>query len=249
MILAWMAKSVAGIHSKSAVDFDVGRKFFLFQFLIVFIFNTLLGSLSSAKGNNPVKALSEEVFSRGFTGVIDWIGEVVPQQASFFIMFIFTSGLFTNAIGFLNLPGAAIFWILTKISGSRRQMKRCWSQQFMAYGPAIPTHSIVLLLVIVFSIIQPFLPLVGLAYFVVNYFYARYNLLYTMREPYQSGGMFWPVVRAPLRSSVTASVTLLASATLPVRSNFVTLSSKEMRSVPLYKEVYKASKAVLGSNS
>ena len=33
----------------------------------------------------------------------------------------------------------------------------------------------------------------------INYFFMRWDLVYFMREAYQSGGLFWPVVR-PLTS-------------------------------------------------
>lgn len=67
----------------------------------------------------------------------------------------------------------------------------------MQYGPELADHTITVLLLFLFGVQQPFLPLVSLAYFICNYFYARYDLLYTKREAYQSGGLFWPVVRAP----------------------------------------------------
>lgn len=65
----------------------------------------------------------------------------------------------------------------------------------MQYGPELADHTITVLLLFLFGVQQPFLPLVSLAYFICNYFYARYDLLYTKREAYQSGGLFWPVVR------------------------------------------------------
>ena len=65
----------------------------------------------------------------------------------------------------------------------------------MQYGPELADHTITMLLVFVFCLMQPFIPLIGLIYFVCNYFYARYDLLYSKREAFQSGGLFWPVVR------------------------------------------------------
>lgn len=36
-----------------------------------------------------------------------------------------------KGIAFLRLPGAAIFYILSRLSGTKRQKKRLWSQQYM----------------------------------------------------------------------------------------------------------------------
>jgi hypothetical protein len=112
------------------------------------------------------------------------------------MMYILTNGVFAKGIAFLRLPGAAIYTILTRISGTKRQKKRCWSQQYMSYGPDVTDHTITILLLLVFGVVQPFVPMMALFYFIANFFYARYDLLYTFREAFQSGGLFWPVVRA-----------------------------------------------------
>lgn len=190
-----MANHIGGKHSKSLVEFDVCWKYFLFQFLIVFLFQTLLGAAaSSGGGSNPFKQVVDEILSKGPSESFKWLGNAIPQQASFFLMFILTTGIFAGSIGFLRIPGAVIFWILTKVSGSHRQKKRCFSQQYASYGAPVAMHTIVLMLVFVFGVVQPFVALAGFFYFVVNYFYARYNLLYVLREPYETGGLFWPVV-------------------------------------------------------
>ena len=115
---------------------------------------------------------------------------------------IHLQGLLAHAIKFLKLPGAIIFFIVTKISKSRRAKKKAYSQQFFSYGKVIPYTTLIFLLGVTFATIQPFMPLFALMYFVVNYFYVRFDLLYAMREPYQTGGMFWPVVRAPAANAV-----------------------------------------------
>jgi hypothetical protein len=111
-----------------------------------------------------------------------------------YLQYILVSGLLAKGIAFLRLPGAAIFYLLTRLSGTKRQKKKLWSQQYMQYGPELADHTLVLLLVFVFCVMQPFIPVVALLYFICVFFYSRYDLLYSKREAFQSGGLFWPVV-------------------------------------------------------
>ena len=64
----------------------------------------------------------------------------------------------------------------------------------MSYGDSVPNHTIVAMLLLVFSIAQPLLAVAAALYFALALFYQRYDLLYVQREAFQSGGLFWPVV-------------------------------------------------------
>jgi calcium permeable stress-gated cation channel len=118
------------------------------------------------------------------------------MQASFYIMYILTNATIAKGISFLRLPGAAIYLLLSRLSGTKRQKKRTWSRQYMEYGAELPDHTVTALLLLVFAVAQPFVAIVSLLYFVFVSFYTRYNLLYVQRERYQTGGLFWPVVRS-----------------------------------------------------
>lgn len=157
---------------------------------------TLTGAAaSSGGGSNPFKELVTEILAKGVGDSFRWLGASIPQQSSFFLLFILTKGILAQSIKFLKIPKAAIFFIMSKIKGSERQKKKLYSQQYASYGAPCAMHSIMLLLVFIFGIVQPLICLAGLAYFLLQYFFARYDLLYIMREPYQTGGAFWPVVR------------------------------------------------------
>jgi hypothetical protein len=75
----------------------------------------------------------------------------------------------------------------------------------MSYGTAIPVDSLIVLILLTFSVALPLVSVAALLYFVLSYFYFRYDLLYTKREAFQSGGMFWPVVRLSFLLSVDLS--------------------------------------------
>ena len=110
-------------------------------------------------------------------------------------MYIITNGLFARPLQFLKIPGALIYLILSKLSATERAKKRKWALQYMRYGDDVPDHSICILLLLVFSCVQPLVAAVSILYFCVNLTIAKYQLLYVYRELFQSGGLYWPVVR------------------------------------------------------
>ena len=102
--------------------------------------------------------------------------------------------LLTNELKFLHCPNHISCWAVL-VTESVCAGCRLSLTVDVQYGRELADHTITLLLVFVFCVMQPFIPLIGLVYFVCNYFYARYDLLYSKREAFQSGGLFWPVVR------------------------------------------------------
>lgn len=82
IVLTMAAVLVAALPSESAVDFDVGRKFYLFQFVVVFLFITVISAMSSGGGDDssdlPVVALADQLIDD--PGQIPtWLGTSIPQ--------------------------------------------------------------------------------------------------------------------------------------------------------------------------
>ena len=59
-------------------------------------------------------------------------------QVPTYLQYILVNGVMAKGIAFLRLPGAAIFCILSKLSGTKRQKKRLWSQQYMQVRLHLP---------------------------------------------------------------------------------------------------------------
>lgn len=175
IVLRLSALFIEGLPSFSAVDYAVAKRFYIFQFIVVFVFVSILGAASSGSssgsGNAPVLTLAKDLADNP-QQIADWIGTAVPQQASFYLQYILTNGLLAKGVAFLKIPGAAIFFLLSKLAGTKRQKKKTWANQYMQYGPELADHTITVLLLFLFGVQQPFLPLVSLAYFICNYFYA-----------------------------------------------------------------------------
>ncbi|GMH37685.1 hypothetical protein BSKO_05558 [Bryopsis sp. KO-2023] len=183
MILAWMNK-LEGLVSKSEIDFRVSKKYFIFQVLTVFFGSFIAGSLTSQ--------LSKLKDKPG--DIIDLLGTSAPQTASFFISYILVEALLTTPMGLLRLPGLAIFYLLSKLAATERSKNRLWQEQEMKYGDVVPDHTMVILLGLTFSSVNPIVTLVALLFFVVSIMVWRYQMLYVYQESYQSGGKIWKEV-------------------------------------------------------
>jgi hypothetical protein len=72
------------------------------------------------------------------------------------------------------------------------------------FGPAVPSHSIILLLSVVYSVIQPFVLLCGLAFFLMALVVESYNWGWVFRRPYEGGGELWQQVRVCVTTAVVS---------------------------------------------
>lgn len=108
--------------------------------------------------------------------------------------YLLTKGVLAGTIKFLRVPGAAISWILGKFSTSERARKRTWANQYMSYGIRVPSDALAILILLVFSFVQPLVAVAATLYFMLASLYWKYDMMYSYRDSFQTGGMFWPVV-------------------------------------------------------
>ncbi|KAK9902019.1 hypothetical protein WJX75_001351 [Coccomyxa subellipsoidea] len=183
MILAFMGR-IQGLNSKSSVDFSVITKYFVFQFITVFLGSFVAGSFfNQAKEliNNP-------------TSIVSTLGTSAPLTAIFFLTFIELNALAATPVGFLRIVGLVLFWIKSIFSATERAKARLWQKQTMKYGPVLPQHTITILLGLVFCIMNPIVCPMCLIYFLITTSTEKYNLLYVYTSEYESGGQLWPAV-------------------------------------------------------
>ena len=79
-----MMNMLQGIYSKATNDFEVGRKYFIFQFLQVFVVS-ILGSSIIGEAD---KILDD------FPAFVKGLGVTVPSSAQFYISYMFVSVCF-----------------------------------------------------------------------------------------------------------------------------------------------------------
>lgn len=84
IVLKLVAAKIEMQPSLSAVDFSLGQKYFIFQFFVVFIFNTIIGAASggTSDGNSklPIIDIGRDL-SDDPSLITEWLGQAIPQQA------------------------------------------------------------------------------------------------------------------------------------------------------------------------
>jgi hypothetical protein len=159
----------------------VSTAYFVFQVIAVFGATFISGTLFAQIQvllENPKQAL-----------VI--LGTGVPQTAGFFILYILFIALIGRSLGLLRPGGLLLFAARTAFAGTARARARSWQLQVTAFGPRIPDMTIVLLLTLVFSCIQPLVVVAGLIFFATSLLVEKYNLVYVFRREFESGGRMW----------------------------------------------------------
>eukprot|EP00884_Botryococcus_braunii_P010053 jgi/Botrbrau1/19049/Bobra.0100s0073.2 len=172
---------MCGYVTKSAIDFGVVRKYFIFQVLIVFFGNFIAGTLL-----NQIQQFIADPAS-----IISVLGTAAPLTSIFFLNYIELQALSVGPIGLLRIPQFAIFWLRSQLASTERSKAKCWQDQVFEYGPMVPRHTMVILFGLVFAVINPLVPPMALLYFLVITIIEKYSMLYIYTEQFQSGGQLW----------------------------------------------------------
>ncbi|KAG2435993.1 hypothetical protein HYH02_011706 [Chlamydomonas schloesseri] len=183
IILKFMA-ILSGTTSLSEVDYGVVKRFFLFQVVVVFFGNIIAGSFF-----NQVTQWIKDPGS-----VITVLGNSIPQTATFFICYLFTTGMFVKTLAFVRVPQFAIYWLLFALVGSPRARDRLWMYCYVDFGRTVAEHTMAMLLGIVFSCMNPIVCLAAWTYFLATWLGEKYNNIYVYRRQYESAGRLWGTV-------------------------------------------------------
>jgi len=199
LLLARLARA-AGAVSLSAVDWAVAQQYFVFLAVTVFA-----GSFISGSVLNQIA-----LWVRRPSAALNILGASAPMTSQYFLSFIVFMALAAAPFALLRLPALALFSLKTATAGTERAKARLWQDQFQAYGPRLPRLSLVLLLGVTFTPINPIVPPACLLYFLMVSLTEKYNLLYVQRERFQSGGLAWPLAQRQVTASLlVAQVTLV----------------------------------------
>ncbi|KAI9105011.1 hypothetical protein DFS34DRAFT_575907, partial [Phlyctochytrium arcticum] len=176
-ILEWLSYR-QGWESNSRVERATMSKYFFFLFFNIFFVFTLAQTLSKVVGE----------FFRNPISIVNLAVLYLPAGASFFINYIILN-LMTFAVELLR-PGIMIVILFGRwlVKTPRDFHNLSIFSSYINYGMLYPMHVLILIIVICYSSIAPFILLPAAAYFALAWVVYRNQLLYVYVKEWESFG-------------------------------------------------------------
>jgi hypothetical protein len=171
----------SGMISHSDVDIGLTQKLFIFQFLIVFVASFLGGTLF-----NQISTLISDP-----SQIINIIGSTLPSSATFFMTFILLNGIAGRAFTFIRIVGGIIYTLRRNITSSDKARDKLWMNQETLLGEMIVSHTMTIMIGIIFCCQAPIITGMCLYYFILNTAFEIYNVNYVFDKVYENNGSIW----------------------------------------------------------
>lgn len=187
LIFDIIARNYEGLKTESEIQNSIMVRYFYYQLANVFV---------SVGSGTIFNSLNEIIKSPERLAAI--LGENLPQVSIYFANLVITRSLLGLPIEMLR------FWPLLSILGvkscsDRKKMTRrelrtgVFYDPPMWYGWCYPQVMMVLMILVTYSTIAPFLMPICTLFFGFCYMMYKYQLLYVFINEYQSGGFMWYV--------------------------------------------------------
>ncbi|CAM9281248.1 unnamed protein product, partial [Ectocarpus fasciculatus] len=188
LIFDIIARNYEGLKTESEIQNSIMVRYFYYQLANVFV---------SVGSGTIFNSLNEIIKSPERLAAI--LGENLPQVSIYFANLVITRSLLGLPIEMLR------FWPLLSILGvkscsDRKKMTRrelrtgVFYDPPMWYGWCYPQVMMVLMILVTYSTIAPFLMPICTLFFGFCYMMYKYQLLYVFINEYQSGGFMWYAV-------------------------------------------------------
>jgi hypothetical protein len=174
----------SGMISHSDVDIGLTQKLFIFQFLIVFVASFLGGTLF-----NQISTLISDP-----SQIINIIGSTLPSSATFFMTFILLNGIAGRAFTFIRIVGGIIYTLRRNITSSDKARDKLWMNQETLLGEMIVSHTMTIMIGIIFCCQAPIITGMCLYYFILNTAFEIYNVNYVFDKVYENNGSIWHTI-------------------------------------------------------
>lgn len=187
LIFDQLSRYYEGLKLESEIQNSIMSRYFYYQLANVFV----------TVGSGTIFASINQIFSRP-DSVASILGENLPQVSIYFANLVIVRT-------FLGLPIEMLrIWPLLTILGvktcrDRKKMTRrelrtgAFADPPMSYGWYYPQIMMVVMIVVTYSTIAPFLMPFGALFFAFCYVIYKYQVLYIFTNDYQSGGFDWYV--------------------------------------------------------
>lgn len=175
-----------GSHfSRSQRNIATMHKLYYFQFFNIFLISLIGGTMFS----NITQILKTSTIG----SMLDLLGVAIPTVAQFFINFVMIKGLTVFPFEILRLgPVIASYIKIRFFCKTKREIEFEQAAPSYSYGVMLPSHLLIFLLSISFSVVNPLILIFSVLFFAIGYVCYRYSGLYMYVCKYETGGEYWP---------------------------------------------------------
>eukprot|EP00177_Eucheuma_denticulatum_P000975 GFKZ01001764.1.p1 GENE.GFKZ01001764.1~~GFKZ01001764.1.p1 ORF type:complete len:800 (-),score=119.57 GFKZ01001764.1:2043-4442(-) len=172
--------NLSRVSSNATVDRLVRNYYFNFLIFSNFLFVAFAGTLLT-----DLQTIIQEP-----PEVVNLLAKALPQQGAFIMNFVLLKALSESPQEIMQLPRVIVRYIMRKfLAKTPREIENVdTGNTVFVYLRYYSIGQLIALLGMIYSTIQPFINVICLAYFSVNYVVAKYNLCYSMHNPYEDGG-------------------------------------------------------------
>eukprot|EP00835_Amoeboradix_gromovi_P001881 NODE_96_length_21330_cov_0.419858.p2 type:complete len:855 gc:universal NODE_96_length_21330_cov_0.419858:10675-8111(-) len=187
--LSWIEK----LPSNSQLDLFVTIRYFIFSvFNLIFVF-----TIGSSLLNTIIDVIiprSQNSTNTSVSSILQLLGGNIPQGGFFYINYIVLQ-LNLHFLELVQFNWALVIKWITSIkwisSTPRKQQhyKKPW--QFL-YFYFYPTHALIFMIVLVYSILHPMIIILGFIYYVIGYVIFKHQFMFAYVPKYDSQGKAFP---------------------------------------------------------
>ncbi|KAG0341801.1 hypothetical protein BG000_007984 [Podila horticola] len=173
-----------GIQAHSEVARSIYNKYFTFILFNVFLVFTVVGTWA--------QSINKVYHNIGELALV--LAQSLPRVAPFFVNYVILKG-----IGLLPLQLLQIGEVIEQtakgfLSKTPRDYAESRAPPELKYGVVYSNATLMFVIVLIYSCIQPLILVFGVAYFAMGSLVYKYQLLYVFFHPNESGGLTWPMV-------------------------------------------------------
>ncbi|EKG11957.1 protein of unknown function DUF221 [Macrophomina phaseolina MS6] len=173
-----------GVFTGVEEELETQGYWFIFLFVQVFLVVTL---------SSGITATIDEILNSPLQ-VPTILAENLPRGANYFFSYLLLQALYGSAQQLVQLPQLFIWFILGKIldDTARAKFNRQKTLPNTMWGTLFPVHTNFACIVLIYSVITPFMLIFGSFVAALFWVVYRYNSFYVLRWNIDSGGLYFP---------------------------------------------------------
>ncbi|KAF9098225.1 hypothetical protein BGX27_000837 [Mortierella sp. AM989] len=173
-----------GIQSHSGLARSMYNKYYTFILFNVVLVFTVVGTWAQ---------VFDKVY-HNFGELTLLLAASLPRVSPFFVNYLILKGIGSFPLQLLQIGEVIEQLFHGFMSKTPRDFAEARAPPVLKHGEIYADTSLAFVIVLIYSCIKPLILVFGVIYFAMAYIIYKYQLLYVLYHPYDSGGRTWPMV-------------------------------------------------------